>query len=226
MDIKRIVLLLVAALVLAGCSAVGKPRMIATFPSGTPLPPAPRPGSQPYPAQFVYNASLALRVSSPSRAAERAGELAYQNGGYLAGSHSWVQDGQEVLSVAVAVPVYSYDTLHAALLTLGTLESENIWGEWVSYGADGVPNYSQITVEFRRRTSPWGKLETGSWKSGTHLRQRPAGLYHDIWLPGRHPDLAAGGGGTVCAAGLGRAKAIPAFSQEVVNISALSPGCQ
>ena len=141
MDIKQFCLLLVAALVLAGCSAVGKPRMMATFPSGTPLPPAPVAG---FPSRIRRSSSTtpAWRSGFHLPAVPQSGRASWltRTAATWLVSHSWVQDGQEVLSVAVAVPVYSYDTLHAALLTLGMLESENIWGEWVSYGADGVPN--------------------------------------------------------------------------------------
>lgn len=162
------VLLSVIGLLLAGCSAGGAPRRIASFPSGAPQPPAEAPAYQP-PGPLVYNASLVMRVWDPQAAAGRAGELAYEYGGYLVGSHSWTQAGEESVSVTLAVPPYSFDALRDELLHLGKLESESVWGERTGYAPGGLPSYSQISVEFRSRTVAWRGIHIGSWDPGRTL---------------------------------------------------------
>lgn len=160
--------ILLITFLLTSCSAGGAPRRIAYFPSGAPQPPAEVPAHQP-PGPLVYNASLVIRVWDPQAAAGRAGELVYQYGGYLVGSHSWTQAGEESVSVTLAVPLYSFDALRDELLRLGKLESESVWGERTGYAPSGLPNYSQISVEFRSRTVAWRGIHIGSWDPGRTL---------------------------------------------------------
>ena len=157
--------LMIISPILAGCSATGAPRRIASYPSGAPQPPV---ETHPYrpPGPLVYNASLVLRVWDPEGAAGRAEGLAYEYGGYLVGTHTWKQDGGEIVGLTLAVPLYSFDALHEDLLRLGKLESESVWGERTGYAPGGTPNYSQISVELRPRMLAWRGIHIGSWDPG------------------------------------------------------------
>ena len=76
--------------------------------------------SLPAAGSFVYNASLAPRGPDPEGAAGRAEGVAYEYGGYLVGTHTWKQDGGEIVNVTLAVPLYSFDALHEDLLRQGS----------------------------------------------------------------------------------------------------------
>jgi hypothetical protein len=125
---------------LVACTGDGSPQRIASYPAGVEgsLKPAP-------PAGFIYNALMELEVSDPFASAGRAAELAEENGGYLISSQTVRWERQDQVTVVLAVPAYNFESLHAALLRLGSLRFERISGEW-----DGSPwsAYSEVTVTF------------------------------------------------------------------------------
>ncbi len=158
MSIKSIMpIILLAAFLLAGCSASSEPRLIAAFPLGEwephPQPPQPPvPPAHPQPPQaFVYHARLVLETWRPSRTASRAEALAHQYGGYLVSTNAFYTDGSEHLSVVLVVPVYNFHLLYGDLHDLGIVVGEQVWGEWREYGPGGAANYSQITLDLAPR---------------------------------------------------------------------------
>lgn len=161
-----VLFILLAASLLAGCSASGRPRLIAAFPLGEPQKPPTLPIYPEPPTQFVYNAHLEIEVWNPSRAASKAEELAYKHGGYMVSSHTRFQDRQEHPVLVLAVPVYSFQALFSDLQGLGKVVDERVWGQWQSYGPGGAPNYSQITVELSGQRFTLPSISLGGWNPG------------------------------------------------------------
>jgi hypothetical protein len=172
MSDKRYLVMSLFLLLLAGCSAISTPRLIAAYPSGVKQPPQPpSPSTYPQPTQaFVYHARLEIEAWRPSHAADKAVDLAARYGGYLVSSNAWRTGGKERVSLALAVPLYNFDALYTDLQGLGKVVGEQVWGEWQSdsrYPPGGVPGYSQITLEIASR--------------GMDLRL----IFPDGWNPGR-----------------------------------------
>ena len=145
-------------LALSACSG-NSPKPIASYPKQ----PSEGPKLISPSVEVVYNASLEITVSNVDRAAQRAEELAYRYGGYLVSSQTWYQDDRQHTSVVLAVPVPNYDLLHNAVLDLGTLASETVTGQLISYAPGGQTNYSYITVHFIPRTFTWPTLPITGW---------------------------------------------------------------
>jgi hypothetical protein len=172
MSLKSLLpIFLLAAIMLAGCSASGDPRLIAAFPlaergSVPQPPPPPVPPAYPQPQAFIYNAHLGIEAWRPSRAVDRAVELAARYSGYLVSSHTWSQEGEERVSLALAVPVYNFDALYADLQGLGVVVSQQVWGEWRAYAPGGGANYSQITLEIAPRRLSLPAVLPDGWSPG------------------------------------------------------------
>ena len=145
---------------LAGCAGLQEPRQIASYPQE---------GSQTV-AQYVYNASIDVEVSNTSRAAEDAEELAGDYGGYLVSSSSWRTDGRKHYTLVLAVPARNFESLLAAVEDLGTLQSEQITGDWENtpYSGDWQAS-SQISVQLSPRAIAWPDLSIGGWNPGRTL---------------------------------------------------------
>ena len=151
---KTRALLLVALIMLAliSCSTVGESRLIAShpieeapivvYPIESPVGPVP---------PVVYSASLDLKVSSVDRAVERAMGLAYENGGYLVSSQSWFQDDEKRTTLVLAVPADRFDVVRNGLLNLGSLVSEQVYGELRSYEDHAWGTFSHITLNLQPR---------------------------------------------------------------------------
>lgn len=133
-------------LLLVGCTSAAIPQQIAAQPKEAPIPIAPSHVS------IVYRAYIELQVSNIDRAAERATQLAYENGGYLVSSQSWYVDGRKNTTVELAVPTSNFENLRRSLLSLGRLVSENVSGDLVETGYFNQTPYSQITLQFRTST--------------------------------------------------------------------------
>jgi hypothetical protein len=150
---KKILLLMtLIILVLAACSTASEPRMIAAHPAGeVPIAVYPiEPPVGPIPP-VVYSASLDLKVGNLDHAVERAMSLAYENGGYLVSSQSWYQEDEKRTTLVLAVPADRFDAMHNGLLNLGSLVSEQVYGELLPYDNRGWETFSHITVNLRPR---------------------------------------------------------------------------
>lgn len=130
------------SLLLAGCSAIAAPEMIASFPQSTPI------AVYPEHTTVVYSAYIELIVSSVDRAAERSAQLVYDYGGYLVSSQSWYVDGRKVSTLVLGVPTSSFERLRRALLGMGDLVSEQVTGE-LTTARYPEPQYSYITLHLR-----------------------------------------------------------------------------
>ena len=149
---KNLILMMLITFLLAACSTASEPQLIASqtieeapiavYPvealSG-PLPPV------------VYSASLDLKVNNVDRAVERAMVLAYENGGYLVSSQSWFQDDEKRTTLVLAVPADRFDAIRNGLLNLGSLVSEQVYGELRAYDNHAWETFSHITVKFQPR---------------------------------------------------------------------------
>ncbi|MBN1149499.1 MAG: DUF4349 domain-containing protein [Anaerolineales bacterium] len=162
--LKPIYLSLAIALLLAGCSNAGGPQMLAAFPRATPI--------AVYPGQvfIVYNAYIELTVSNVDPAAERAAQMAYDNGGYLSGSQSWYVDGRKNTTLTLAVPTPNFDRLRRDLLSLGNLVSESLSGESTTPRYN-EPQYSSITLHLRPGGLALLPIDAPGWDPGRTFQQ-------------------------------------------------------
>lgn len=158
------ILLLIPAL--SACSGEGEPKMIAAFPAKEgrtdfdfEVPP-------PYPGPIVYNADIELEVSDTDKAAQRARRLTMDFDGYLDSATSWTEDRGRHYRLILAVPIIYFDDLREALLGLGKLKRESLWGEKLIYGTDGQHNYSMITLHLIPGKSVWPTLQIRDWNPG------------------------------------------------------------
>jgi hypothetical protein len=143
MNAKRIILApaLLAAALLAGCSASVTPQLIGSYPRyATPtafLPPA-----------RALGTTLEIEVTDVDAASQQAVQLAYNDAGYLAARQSWYEDGRLRSSLALGVPSAHFDDLRRALVSLGRLVNEHISSDPAL--PDGYPAEPQslITVTF------------------------------------------------------------------------------
>lgn len=161
---RFLILILLAALFLAGCAGSSTPKMIGSYPSGS----HGETGQPQYspPAEYVYDAYIELEVSNADRATSRAEDLAYGYGGYLVSSQSWRMDGKKNITLTLAVPAANFGYLRAALLDLGTVLSENVSGEWVQsgYGSNEWNIYSQITLQLHSKAFSLPTISLGGWR--------------------------------------------------------------
>ncbi|MBN2147543.1 MAG: DUF4349 domain-containing protein [Anaerolineales bacterium] len=166
--LRQLTLLCVLILLLTGCASGSEPRLVASYPQEEAQPIAqyvPQP-----PAQYVYNAFLTMDVSSPASAAEEAEALANDYSGYLVSSQSWHSNGKKLITVVLAVPAPNFERLLDAVEGLGTVQSEQISGEWVSTGYSSDWNvYSQITIQFNPKAFAWPSLPGTGWHPGRTL---------------------------------------------------------
>jgi len=146
-------LVLILALVLAACGgASAAPQLIGSYPqepeTGAGLPEYAPPARN---LLVVYSASLELEARDVDAAADRAAQLAYDYGGYLAESQSWRRDGRKYTTLTLAVPVAYFEAVYAGLLELGTLISENVSGDLRPVGqyGDEWNTFTHITVSLR-----------------------------------------------------------------------------
>jgi hypothetical protein len=143
---------LLMALLLASCSGSATPQLIAAYPANARATYVPPPGS----AMVTSDAYLDLRVPNVSAAAEQAEALAHDAGGYASQSTRWYADDQLHVTLTLAVPLATYDALHAQVLRLGQLENESVRSTLTSY-SDGNPwnHYSTLTVHMAPARRVW-----------------------------------------------------------------------
>ncbi len=161
MNPRLVLSLCIVILLLSACSPnAATPQRIASYPAEKSIEAPPASNT------LVYNAYLEIEVASSEQAAERAQQMVNDLGGYLAGSHSWDQDGRKFISLDLAVPSARFNDLRRQLYLLGTLTHEK---------ADGSPGggstYSTITVLLRQKyRSP---LPAPQWSPPTSPRWDP-----------------------------------------------------
>ena len=160
---RPIIFVSLIALIVAGCAASGEPKRIAAFPSQGTAPDTERYIPPPYPGSIVYNADIELEVSSPEETAERARALAVEFGGYLVSSTSWTQEGEGYVRMVLAVPVLNFDGLRDALVGLGKVRRESVWGEKAPYGSGREHNFSTITLLLIPGQGLWPSLQIRGW---------------------------------------------------------------
>lgn len=148
-------LLFLASVLFAGCSAASAPRLIGSYPSQPPQPPAAR--------LVVYNSLLELQVFDVEQATRQAERLTYDYGGYLESSSAWYQGRELCQTLVLAVPQPNYTALRRALLRLGTLQSEQVSGNLASGSTGSWEAYAHITVNLRPWAPSWIWHETPGW---------------------------------------------------------------
>jgi hypothetical protein len=160
---KRLLCLLIFfSLVLAACAGSNTPKLIGSAPRETTA--GPKLISPPN--EVIYNAVMEMEVSDTEKAANRAEELAYRYGGYLASSQLWYEEGKKHTSVVLAVPVPNYENLHHAVSDLGKLTSEAVTGQLVNYAPDGGENTAYITANFHPGGVRLPSLPIAGWNPG------------------------------------------------------------
>lgn len=143
MNLIRLIVLLTSLLGLfVACSKVKSPEQIAVYTKDEPIAVYAR-----FPeSTLIYNATLDLEVPNVDRAAKRAKEIAFEQGGYLISAQSWYRDGEKHTTVILALPVYQFERTWDDLLRMGTLTGEWISSELVSPGSGMHDIYVQITI--------------------------------------------------------------------------------
>jgi hypothetical protein len=142
---------LLIAIALTACGGRATPQLIGSYPRSSDTSAFSSSEGAPMNTLVVYNAYLELEVANTDAAADRAGQVAYDYGGYLVSSQSWYQGDEKHATLTLAVPVARFDSAREALLRLGTLKSESVSGDLVSTGdgSNGWNTYSHITVQLR-----------------------------------------------------------------------------
>ena len=157
---KLIFILVFISGLLAGCSKATGPEQIAASPKEEPIAVYPRSPD----STVIYNATLDMEVSNVERAAERAKEIAFEQGGYLVSAQSWYRDGEKHSTVVLAVPVMRFDSTRDDLLRLGTLVGEWISSELISSGGHMRDTFSQITVYLHPKASLIPEISLPKWR--------------------------------------------------------------
>jgi len=145
---------------LAACSNSDGPEQIAAYSREEPI----AVYTRPLESVVIYNATLDMEVSNVERAAERAKEIAFEQGGYLVSAQSWYQDGEKHTSVVLAVPAYRFDRARDDLLRLGSLVGEWISSELVSPGSENRDAFSQITIYLHPKESALPEISLPKWR--------------------------------------------------------------
>jgi hypothetical protein len=145
------------------CAGGSQPKLLASFPSVTPI------AVYPDQVRVAYNAYIELSVSDVDRAAERAIQKAYDFGGYLENSQSWYVDNRKNTSLILAVPAYNFELLRQSLLGLGSLVSEKTSGERIP-PRDYEPQYSHITLHLHPSGIALPQIDVPTWRPFQTLR--------------------------------------------------------
>lgn len=162
MNRLTMIFVLLGAGLLAACAGNPSPRLIAALPAGG--------EGQSYsipPLQMVYDAVMEIVVFDPTASAAKAGELAESYGGYLISSQTERWETGTQVTVVLAVPANNFEKLRSALLRLGKLKRERLYGEWQ---AGGWYEYSEVTVTFTASAFQLPSLPSG-WNPGRTFRQ-------------------------------------------------------
>lgn len=110
---RSLLIILLAAIMLAGCASAAGSLQIASYPLQRPIavyPPAP---------ELVYRAHIELLVSRLEPSAERAARLTQRYQGFIYGRSAWAESGRPAISLDIAVPNENFDALYEDLLELG-----------------------------------------------------------------------------------------------------------
>lgn len=168
---KFAIFLALLACGLAACTGE-QPRLIGAYPSqAEPKPLVELPRSAPLAgAQFVYETWITLDVSQVTSTAERAVDLAARRGGYLESSHTWLQDGRTYMTLVLATPAAGFEDLREDLLSLGSLQNEQVTGEWISTH-NSWASYSHITLTLQPRVLAWPDWPELGWNPGRTFGQ-------------------------------------------------------
>jgi len=147
--------LLMLTVLLTACGGA-LPRQIASAPR-SPI------AQYPVKAFISYRSYMELKVSDVDWSADQAEHLAYDQGGYLAGSQSWYADGRKITTLELEVPTARYSSMRSALLSLGELVSESITSEVADPGYGGYTPYSHITLQLRPGGITLPPVDRGGW---------------------------------------------------------------
>jgi hypothetical protein len=133
--------ILIILLFISGCSHTPAPQMIGFYPldrSSVELPEK---------HTLVYHEVIELEVANTQRVTDQATRLVYDYGGYVAGSHSWLQEETEIVTLNLVVPTQHYSDFRAKVLNLGRLLRENRSGDMVNdISGNSKSYYLQITL--------------------------------------------------------------------------------
>ena len=160
MKIKLTLLILLLSINLLACSTSNGPEQIAVYPQ--------EPAIAVYPHQTekkrIYNATLEVEVSKVERTAERAKDIAFEQGGYLVSSRSWFQDGEKQMTLVLAVPAHRFEIAYSELLRLGSLKGEWISSELLENGNLNWDVFSEITLYLHPRESKMPAFTFPNWR--------------------------------------------------------------
>lgn len=160
-------ILIFLTLILAACSSTGNPQLIAEHPAeaaGAAIAIYPK-TTFPTPDQsIIYHANLLLEVRQVDRAADKAILLAEHFEGYLVSSRAWIQNDQKFIHLVLAVPAWHFEEMHAELMRLGNLRSEQISSEDTFIDDHAWEQFSFITVQFHPQTTALPRLTFPDWR--------------------------------------------------------------
>jgi len=157
---KPIIMLVLVIGFLAACSKMDGPEQIAAYPNEEPIAMSARSSE----STVIYSATLDMEVSNVERAADRAREIAFEQGGYLVSTQSWYRDGEKHTTLVLTVPAFRFDQTKDDLLRLG-----NLIGEWISSelgfpGNNTRETYTQITIYLHPKESVFSEFSLPKWR--------------------------------------------------------------
>jgi hypothetical protein len=160
-----LLIILTFAALLAACApgAGATPALIGAFPQGN----APAATAAPAGAYVVgRDASLFLLVPDVNDAIAAANRLAVNSGGYATEPYTWVLDGTPQATFSVIVPLSQYNTVRAALVNLGELQTEIANTQVTTAGAAIAPAYTTTFFVHVTAAGPsfsWPALPDFGW---------------------------------------------------------------
>jgi len=160
----RFWLMFLMVLFLAACSSLAEtPQRIAAYPAENQIAVYP---VTPPDMVVVYTANIELTVSNVDKSVEKINNLAYEYGGYLTSSQTWYQENKKHTTVALAVPISHFDTVHRAVLGLGDLVHERVLGELqpAGFGDDEWRTFSTLTVHLHPKASVLPAVTLPDWR--------------------------------------------------------------
>ncbi len=156
--------LILLTIILAACSSLHAPQLIAEYPDESAIAIYPKTTFPEHEQSIVYHANLLLDVRQVEKAAENAILLAEHFEGYLVSSRSWIQDNEKIVHLVLAVPAWYFEEMRTELIRLGDLRSEQISGNFPSLDDQEWRQYSYITVQLHPKSTALPRLTLPDWR--------------------------------------------------------------
>jgi hypothetical protein len=162
---------------LGACAGSATPQLIGSYPRQPIATYAP-----PGPVLLVNEVSLTIEVRDAAAAAGTAASLAENQGGYVTAWQSWYAGSALHHSLTLAVPPARFDSVHQALIDLGSLAAEQGSTRTAPAGPGAGPAFAILTVHFVP-VEPAGRLPRlpGTGWNPVHTFQHAFAVFASIF---------------------------------------------